>query len=144
MQLQWASDDGEPSGTSGAPMLQLLVKEGLTDVLVVVTRYFGGIKLGTGGLVRAYSSSARMAVDAAGRHDVRSMRELDVSLPYSLLDRLTFMSSRLPFTIGNTAYTDKVTVTIVYEPEDEAEILKALSDLTGSEVSAESAREVLA
>ena len=143
MQLQWASDDGEPSGTSGAPMLQLLVKEGITNVLLVVTRYFGGIKLGTGGLVRAYSSSARMALDAAGRHDVKIMRELDVSLPYSLLDRLTFMSSRLPFSISNTAYADRVTVTIVYGPEDEKEILKALSDLTGSAVAAENAREVL-
>jgi len=97
-----------------------------------------------GGLVRAYSSSARMALDAAGRHDVKIMMELDVSLPYSLLDRLTFMSSRLPFSISNTAYADRVTVTIVYGPEDEKEILKALSDLTGSAVAAENAREVLA
>lgn len=58
LQIQWASDDGEPQGTSGAPMVQMLVKEGITNIVVVVTRYFGGIKLGTGGLVRAYTSSA--------------------------------------------------------------------------------------
>ena len=65
-QVQWGSDDGEPQGTSGAPMVQLIVGEGLTDLVIVVTRYFGGIKLGTGGLVRAYTSSARLAIEAAG------------------------------------------------------------------------------
>ena len=64
-QIQWASDDGEPQGTSGAPIVQMLVKEGITNVAVVVTRYFGGIKLGTGGLVRAYTSSAKLGIDAA-------------------------------------------------------------------------------
>ena len=69
-QVQWASDDGEPQGTSGAPMVQLLVSEGITDVVIVVTRYFGGIKLGTGGLVRAYTSSAKLGLEAAGVCDV--------------------------------------------------------------------------
>ena len=57
MQIQWASDDGEPQGTSGAPIVQMLVREGITNTALVVTRYFGGIKLGTGGLVRAYTGS---------------------------------------------------------------------------------------
>ena len=65
-QIQWASDDGEPQGTSGAPIVQMLVQEGITNVAVVVTRYFGGIKLGTGGLVRAYTSSAKLGLEAAG------------------------------------------------------------------------------
>ena len=64
MQLQWASDDGEPQGTSGAPMVKLLTSEEITDTVIVVTRYFGGIKLGTGGLVRAYTSSAKMGLSA--------------------------------------------------------------------------------
>ena len=64
-QIQWASDDGEPQGTSGAPIVQMLVKEGITDVVIVVTRYFGGIKLGTGGLVRAYTGSAKLGLEAA-------------------------------------------------------------------------------
>ena len=58
MQVQWASDDGEPQGTSGAPIVQMMVSQGITNTVVVVTRYFGGIKLGTGGLVRAYSGTA--------------------------------------------------------------------------------------
>ena len=65
MQIQWASDDGEPQGTSGLPMLQMLVNREITNVCVVVTRYFGGIKLGTGGLVRAYTSSAKLGLEAA-------------------------------------------------------------------------------
>ena len=141
MQLQWASDDGEPSGTSGAPMLQMLVKEGITNVLVVVTRYFGGIKLGPGGLVRAYTGSARMALEAAGRYDVRGVRVLELSIPYSLLDTLMFMESRLPFTSANVRYTDKVTLDLVYEPEHEDQILAELSNLIGGPVDTSSLRD---
>ena len=70
-QIQWASDDGEPQGTSGSPILQMLVKEEITNVAIVVTRYFGGIKLGTGGLIRAYTSSAKLAINDAGFCEVR-------------------------------------------------------------------------
>ena len=80
MQLQWASDDGEPQGTAGAPIVQMLVKEGITNVAVVITRYFGGIKLGTGGLVRAYTSSAKLALLAAGSAEVREMTMLEVQI----------------------------------------------------------------
>jgi hypothetical protein len=66
MQLQWASDDGEPQGTSGAPIVHMLTSEGVTNAAVMVTRYFGGVKLGTGGLVRAYTMTAKAALDAAG------------------------------------------------------------------------------
>ena len=67
-EIQWASDDGEPQGTSGAPILQMLAKHELTNVIAVVTRYFGGTKLGTGGLIRAYTGSAALALEAAGMH----------------------------------------------------------------------------
>ena len=66
MQIQWASDDGEPQGTSGAPMVKMLTAAGITDAVIVVTRYFGGIKLGTGGLARAYTSTAKLGLEAAG------------------------------------------------------------------------------
>ena len=62
MQIQWASDDGEPQGTSGAPMVKMLTAAGITDAVIVVTRYFGGIKLGTGGLARAYTSTAKLGL----------------------------------------------------------------------------------
>ena len=92
-QIQWASDDGEPQGTSGAPMVQMMVKEGLTNLIVVVTRYFGGIKLGTGGLVRAYTSSAKLGLEAAGICSVRELAELTVKIDYPHLAKIQNMAS---------------------------------------------------
>ena len=92
-QIQWASDDGEPQGTSGAPMVQMMVKEGLTNLIVVVTRYFGGIKLGTGGLVRAYTSSAKLGLEAAGICSVRELAELTVRIDYPHLAKIQNMAS---------------------------------------------------
>lgn len=88
MQTQWASDDGEPQGTSGAPIVQMLVAQGITNVVVVVTRYFGGIKLGTGGLVRAYTSSAKLGLAAAGVCDVCERNVLTYALDYTYLAKL--------------------------------------------------------
>lgn len=126
-QIQWASDDGEPQGTSGAPMVQMMVKEGLTNLIVVVTRYFGGIKLGTGGLVRAYTSSAKLGLEAAGVCSVREMAELTVKIDYPYLAKIQNMASEqldleeadregeenLPnFRIANIQYTDKIEMKI--------------------------------
>ena len=92
-QIQWASDDGEPQGTSGAPIVQMLVKEGITNVAVVVTRYFGGIKLGTGGLVRAYTSSAKLGIDAAQVCAVCEICLLKIKIDYTFLAKLQNMAS---------------------------------------------------
>ena len=86
-QIKWASDDGEPQGTSGAPMLHYLVEEGLTNLAIVVTRYFGGIKLGTGGLVRAYTSGARAVVEAAGIVKAKEMNRIRAEIEYSHLPK---------------------------------------------------------
>ena len=77
-----SSDDGEPAGTAGIPMLQVLQKHGLTDTVAVVTRYFGGIKLGAGGLVRAYSDAVAQAIDTAGTRTVKLSRILRVDVDY--------------------------------------------------------------
>ena len=126
-QIQWASDDGEPQGTSGAPMVQMMVKEGLTNLIVVVTRYFGGIKLGTGGLVRAYTSSAKLGLEAAGVCSVREMAELTVKIDYPFLAKIQNMASEQldleeadregeenlsNFRIANIQYTDKIDMQI--------------------------------
>ena len=126
-QIQWASDDGEPQGTSGAPMVQMMVKEGLTNLIVVVTRYFGGIKLGTGGLVRAYTSSAKLGLEAAGVCSVREMAELTVKIDYPYLAKIQNMASEQldleeadregeenlsNFRIANIQYTDKIDMQI--------------------------------
>ena len=134
-QIQWASDDGEPQGTSGAPMVQLMVGEGLTNLVIVVTRYFGGIKLGTGGLVRAYSSSARLAIEAAGICSVCSACRLRVQVEYTYFDRITKMASQElreqgAFVVADTDYGEKVTMTILTQEEDGEQVKSMLANLT--------------
>jgi uncharacterized YigZ family protein len=130
-ELMWASDDGEPQGTSGAPMLHILTGEGLTNVVVVVTRYFGGIKLGTGGLMRAYTETARMAIDAAGTCVMRELDVLSFSLDYTYYGKVQNKEQEGIFTITDTAFEDKVRLNLEVEPEQTAEVLEYLSELTG-------------
>ena len=130
-QLVWGSDDGEPGGTAGSPVAMFLQNEGLANVVCVVTRYFGGIKLGPGGLVRAYTSSARMALEAAGKKDVREYENISVRLEYNLIGKLQNMEKTSDFEITDTVYTDKVTVDLKFEPEYKTDLLKMLSDLCG-------------
>lgn len=131
MQIQWGSDDGEPQRTSGAPIVQMLVKEGVTNVAVVVTRYFGGIKLGTGGLVRAYTGSAKLALEAAGLCDVCDMTILEFRIDYSHLAKIqnAAMQSRngegIEFSIDDIKYEDAVTLYMSADPEN-AEPLKEM------------------
>ncbi|MDO4517772.1 MAG: YigZ family protein [Bacillota bacterium] len=129
MQIQWASDDGEPQGTSGAPMVQLLVGQGITNVVVVVTRYFGGIKLGTGGLVRAYTSSAKLAVESAGICSVQEVIIMKVKTDYTHLAKFQQMSGEL-FTIQNIEYTDKVELAIMTQPEREESVRELVANIT--------------
>ena len=135
-QLQWASDDGEPQGTSGAPMVQLMVSEGLTDLVVVVTRYFGGIKLGTGGLVRAYSSAAREAIDEAGICRVCSIGSIRARTDYSSYERVRKSASKEltdqndSFVIDDIEYTDRVSFTALTQEENREYLEKRLTDLT--------------
>ena len=130
LQVQWASDDGEPQGTSGAPMVQLLVNEGITNVVIVVTRYFGGIKLGTGGLVRAYTSSAKLGLEAAGICDVEEMCLLTYEIDYTYLAKLQNLAGSGFFTISDIKYTDVVEVTLCLHPEKLDEAMSAVSNLT--------------
>lgn len=108
LQLQWASDDGEPQGTSGPPILQLLVSEGITNVAVMITRYFGGIKLGTGGLVRAYTSSAKLVLEEAGICGVAEMAILYADISYSDHSKLTTFLPEWDADIISENFTDKV------------------------------------
>jgi uncharacterized YigZ family protein len=104
------SDDGEPQGTAGQPMLGVFQKEGVTDVVCVVTRYFGGVLLGAGGLVRTYTQSAKDALDAAGISVVRRWVEVTVPCPYSLFDRMKIEVETAGGTLGETEYAADVTV----------------------------------
>ena len=130
-QIQWASDDGEPQGTSGAPIVQLLVSEGITNVVIVVTRYFGGIKLGTGGLVRAYTSSAKLGLEAAGICDVEEMCILTYEVDYTYLSKLQNMASTGMFAIKETEYAERVKLALCTPPEKKETVTEAVTNLTG-------------
>jgi uncharacterized YigZ family protein len=125
-ELQWASDDGEPQGTSGAPILRLLVAEGLTNVALMVTRYFGGVKLGTGGLSRAYAGAARLTLEAAGVCDVGERALLTYRIDYGLLGKLQNLARRGDlFQIEDTVFGAAVVVTLA-SPSENADALAAL------------------
>lgn len=130
-QIQWGSDDGEPQGTSGAPIVQMLVAQGITNVVVVVTRYFGGIKLGTGGLVRAYTSSAKLGLEAAGVCDVCERKVMTYALDYTYLAKLQNLAGDELFTIENLVYTDVVEAELSCLPERADELSGLIANLTG-------------
>jgi len=117
-QISRSSDDGEPSGTAGKPILEVINGQGLTDVCVVVTRYFGGVLLGTGGLVRAYTRAAQEGLNASILIEKRKGVKLSVSVDYSLEGKLrTYFRERELF-ISDCIYSDSVTlITVVPVPE---------------------------
>ena len=138
MQIQWGSDDGEPQGTSGAPIVQMLVAQGITNVVVVVTRYFGGIKLCTGGLVRAYTSSAKLGLAAAGICDVCQRSVLTYALDYTYLAKLQNLAAQNAgadalFAIEDLSYTDVVQAELSCVPERADEVRALIANLTGGQ-----------
>lgn len=114
------SDDGEPGGTAGRPIFDVLKGEELTNTVVVVTRYFGGILLGTGGLVRAYSKSAKEGVITAEIVEMVLLREVSVVCDYSLLGKIQYEVAQEGHILKDTIYTDSVEMIIMCE-EDKAE-----------------------
>lgn len=113
------SDDGEPQGTAGQPMLGVFQKEGVTNVCCVVTRYFGGILLGAGGLVRAYTQASKLALDESGISVVRRWVEVEVACPYNLFERVKNEAAAQDGVLGDVAYTDRVAVRVLL-PEEKA------------------------
>ena len=129
-ELQWASDDGEPQGTAGAPIVQMLVREEITNIAVVVTRYFGGIKLGTGGLVRAYTGTVKAALSEAGACIVRDMSILTIKTDYAYLDKIQSIARNGEFEIREVLYEDTVTLKIASESENSKHVKAILNDVT--------------
>lgn len=128
------SDDGEPHGTAGMPILEVIKGSGITNVLIVVTRYFGGILLGTGGLVRAYSTSARDALAAAQRVLMCECCEYEIDCEYGNYDRLSRLIADCCGMIQNTDFTDKVTVNVMFKKVDTTAFLDKLCETFASKI----------
>ncbi|MBQ7637554.1 MAG: YigZ family protein [Clostridia bacterium] len=122
------SDDGEPSGTSGKPVLDVIKNNLLTDSVIVVTRYFGGVLLGTGGLVRAYSHSASIAVEAAGIVKMSLCSEMEFKCPYNMYEKLSKLVPLGSGVITDTVFTDSVTVCFSIPREHEEDMVRTLAD----------------
>jgi uncharacterized YigZ family protein len=131
------SDDGEPQGTAGMPTLDVIKKNGVTDVCIVVTRYFGGILLGAGGLVRAYSHSAKLTLEESGIVRMGLCDVFELTGDYKWYDRLvTLLSDSLAIT-ENTEFTDKVKITFRLKQNLSDEFNRKLTELTFGEIKAE-------
>ena len=137
------SDDGEPQGTAGLPMLEVFRREGVENVVCVVTRYFGGVLLGTGGLLRAYTKSAKDALDAAGIAAVRRWVKLETACPYSLLERMKTECMALDGAVSDVKYGADVRMSFLL-PEAKAEEFQALvTELSAGQSSAKAVGEEL-
>lgn len=122
-EIQRFSDDGEPQGTAGKPILDVLKGEELRDTAIVVTRYFGGTLLGTGGLVRAYGRSAKEGVMAAGILECILMQRYLVTIPYTLVGKVQYLLNENGYMTEDTSYTDDVTIHVLVE-EDSCDLFK--------------------
>lgn len=137
------SDDGEPQGTAGLPMLEVFRREGVENVVCVVTRYFGGVLLGTGGLLRAYTKSAKDALDAAGIAAVRRWVKLETVCPYSLLERMKTECMALEGAVSDVEYGADVHMSFLL-PEAKAEAFCArVTELSAGQSSAQAVGEEL-
>ena len=122
------SDDGEPSGTAGAPMLNILQKNDLCNILVVVTRYFGGILLGTGGLVRAYSEATIQGIEKADKINVYQGMEYKVKLEYSELENLKYYCRKNSINITNIEYINEINCNIQVKEENNNKLKKDIEE----------------
>lgn len=128
------SDDGEPQGTAGIPVLDVLQKSGVTDLVVVATRYFGGILLGGGGLVRAYSHTASIALQAAGIITMRECLMLELSCDYGQYGRVVSLVPECGGVTDDTVFEEKVTVRFHMDPDLLGAFSKKLADATNGQV----------
>lgn len=132
MNIQRYTDDGEPQGTAGMPILNILKQEELINVVVVVTRYFGGIKLGTGGLARAYSKSAKIGLDSGQIVEKVKFYEVDIMIDYTLLGKVENALMNSEYIINSKQYLDKVNLSILCVKEDIDKLNTFIMDLTSA------------
>ncbi|SHF89442.1 YigZ family protein [Ornithinibacillus halophilus] len=136
-QIQKANDDGEPSGTAGVPILEVLKKQNLKDTAVVVTRYFGGIKLGAGGLIRAYSSTTSQAIKTTGVVKRQLMQGFSITVDYTLLGKLENTLRNSDYILEEINYLDKVAFIVFVENGLEDKFIEWIVDLTNDQAEIE-------
>ena len=132
MNIQRYSDDGEPQGTAGIPTLEVIKKEDLRDVVVVVTRYFGGIKLGAGGLVRAYTKGAKVGLEAAKIIEKVMYKEVKIKIDYNQLGKVQNEIMNLGYFIKDTIYEDNVEIIVYSKLEDVEALTSRIVDITSA------------
>ena len=122
------SDDGEPGGTAGMPIIEVLKARGVTNCCCVVTRYFGGVLLGAGGLVRAYTKGAVAALDACGVGVMHPTARYLMDIPYPMLSRMEYFLASEPVIIEEKTFTDTVTLNLLVKCSDEETLVKRITD----------------
>lgn len=137
------SDDGEPSGTAGKPVLEVLRQENIDHVLLVVTRYFGGILLGAGGLIRAYANSAKAAVDAAVKVKLVSYRKISAAMDYTWLNKVQHAAELCGYIVGPAEYTEQVKLEFLVTEDRVDEFCLWITELSAGQLRAEAGESVL-
>lgn len=132
--IQRFSDDGEPSGTAGIPALEVIKKEDLRNIVVVVTRYFGGIHLGAGGLIRAYTKGAKIGLDAAKIVDMVVHQELGIKVDYNLYGKIENFLLANEYIVDEVTFDTSVNISIFVDREELDRFIKTITDLSSGNI----------
>ena len=132
--IRHSSDDGEPSGTAGKPILDVISGAGLSDIIVVVTRYFGGTELGTGGLVRAYSGAAAEVLKNAAVVEITEAKLMEFIIDYGLLPKLQHLCMELGIIIYETEYLEKVKISVLITEDNLGRFFKEVTEMTAGAI----------
>ena len=132
--IRHSSDDGEPSGTAGKPILDVISGAGLSDIIVVVTRYFGGTELGTGGLVRAYSGAAAEVLKNAAVVEITEAKLTEFIIDYGLLPKLQHLCMELGIIIYETEYLEKVKISVLITEDNLGRFFKEVTEMTAGAI----------